>query len=336
MSELFKAFVIDKSDSNVQLEVQEITKDFLPDADVLIKVHYSGINYKDGLASQSNGKIVSTYPFIPGVDLAGQVVQSKDRRFEKGDYVIATSYDIGVSHYGGYSEYASIPADWILPLPKSLSSGLTLKESMILGTAGFTSALSIQRLEEHGLSIDDGPVVVTGATGGVGSLAVAMLAKRGYEVIASTGKESEHDFLKSLGASKVISREELYDGTLKSLASQRWAAAIDPVGGKPLASLLSQIKSGGSVAVSGLTAGGSVPTTVYPFILRGVNLLGIDSVFTPMSVRKQIWHRLSTDLKPNNIDSFIAKEIRLDDLPTTLPNILDGNIRGRVLINVNS
>lgn len=330
MEKTFKALMLTKTKDNFSANVQDVSLNDLPAGEVLIKVAYSGINYKDGLASIPEGKIVKSYPFIPGIDLAGTVVSSENPRFSEGDEVIATSYEIGVSHYGGYSQYARIPADWIVPLPK----GLTLKEAMVLGTAGLTAALSVQRLEENGLSPDQGKVLVTGATGGVGSLAVSMLAKQNYHVVASTGKTAEHDYLHQLGAKDIISREDVHSGKIKALDQQQWAGAIDPVGGETLASILSKIQYNGSVAVSGLTGGGGVPTTVYPFILRGVNLLGIDSVNCPMETRKQIWHRMATDLKPNHLLDSINQEITLDELPETLPTILKGQVRGRIIVRL--
>jgi acrylyl-CoA reductase (NADPH) len=330
MSEQFKALMVNKTEDDFSVDIKTISFNDLPEADVLIKVAYSGINYKDGLASIPNGKIVKSYPFVPGIDLAGVVVSSKDPRFKEGDEVIATSYEIGVSHYGGYSEYARIPGDWIVPLPK----GLTLKEAMVYGTAGFTAALSVQRLEDNGLTPDKGKVLVTGATGGVGSLAVAMLAKRGYEVVASTGKASEHEFLHKLGAKEILSREDVYSGKIRPLDKQLWAAAIDPVGGEQLASILSKIQYGGSVAVSGLTGGSDVPTTVFPFILRGVNLLGIDSVYCPMEIRKELWNRMSSDLKPAALEEHIQKEITLEELPQYLSTILKGQARGRIIVKL--
>src|SRR5699024_6444745 len=267
------------------------------------------------------------YPFVPGIDLAGTVVSTTDSRFKEGDDVIATSYEIGVSHYGGYSEYARIPADWIVPLPE----GLTLKEAMNYGTAGFTAALSSHQLEHNGLTPEDGQVLVTGATGGVGSSAVAMLKKRGYDVVASTGKKREHDYLRKLGASEIISREDLQPETIRPLDKQRWAGAVDPVGGKTLAYILSTTKYRGSVAVTGLTGGTKVATTVFPFILRGVNLLGIDSVYCPMSIRVALWKRMAADLKPDGL-ADMTTEISLDELPEKLKDILAGKLTGRTVV----
>jgi len=326
----FRALVVNKTETDFTVKVQTVSMNDLPEGDVVIQVAYSSVNYKDGLASIPNGKIVKTYPFIPGIDLAGVVVSSKDPRFQEGDEVIATSYEIGVSHFGGYSEYARIPSDWVVPLPK----GLTLKEAMVLGTAGFTAALSIHRLEENGLSPEKGKVLVTGATGGVGSLAVAMLAKRGYNVVASTGKETEHEYLRKLGAKEILSREEVCLEQIRPLDKQYWAAAVDPVGGRTLATVLSRIQYGGSVAVSGLTGGTDVPTTVFPFILRGVNLLGIDSVYCPMELRLKIWERMANDLKPEQLLDAIAQEITLEQLPEALSNILKGKLRGRTVVKL--
>ncbi|MFP7298192.1 NADPH:quinone oxidoreductase family protein [Neobacillus niacini] len=329
MIENFKAFVVNKTEADFSGEVKNLSINDLPAGEVLIKVAYSSINYKDGLASIPKGKIVRSYPFVPGIDLAGVVVSSEDPRYSAGDQVIATSYEIGVSHYGGFSEYAVIPADWIVPLPDTLS----LKEAMIYGTAGFTAALSVQRLEENGLTPEKGKVLVTGATGGVGSIAVAILAKRGYEVVASTGKSSEHEYLHKLGAQEVISRDEVYNGEIKALDKQLWAGCVDPVGGESLAAILSKVHYNGSVAVSGLTGGGNVPTSVFPFILRGINLLGIDSVYCPMEVRKKLWARMATDFKSEVLDS-ISKEISLDELAQTLPIILQGQARGRYIVKM--
>ncbi|MDC3416880.1 NADPH:quinone oxidoreductase family protein [Aquibacillus salsiterrae] len=325
----FKAYRLTKEQDQFFAKVDRLSFDDLPSADVLIKVHYSSVNFKDGLANSPDGKIVQTYPFVPGIDLAGEVVESKDKRFKPGDQVIATSYEIGVSHFGGYSEYASIPGDWIVPLP----DGLSLREAMIYGTAGLTAALSIERLEQIGISKDKGEVLVTGATGGVGSMAIAMLHKRGYHVVASSGKNDAKDYLVELGAKQVISRSDVYDEKIKPLDKQLWQAAVDPVGGNTLAATLSKIKYQGAVAVSGLTGGTSVPTTVFPFILRGVSLIGIDSVYCPMEVRKILWQRMATDLKPNNLVK-VAREITIEQLPGALSAIINGKVIGRTIVNL--
>lgn len=328
MEKLFKALVVDNKNDDFSVKIQDVTMNDLPEGDVVIKVAYSSVNYKDGLASIPEGKIVRSYPFIPGIDLSGTVVESKDPRFKEGDKVIATSYEIGVSHFGGFSEYARIPGDWIVPLPE----GLSLKEAMIYGTAGFTAALSVHRLEENGLTPDKGKVLVTGSTGGVGSIAVSILSKLGYQVAASTGKQSEHEYLKELGASEILTREDVTEEKIKALDKQFWAGAVDPVGGKTLASILSKISYNGSVAVSGLTGGPNVPTTVFPFILRGVNLLGIDSVYCPMETREKIWKRMATDFKSEKLEMNINKEVTLEELPEYLSAILKGQVRGRTIV----
>jgi acrylyl-CoA reductase (NADPH) len=326
----FNALVVNKLEDQFSVKPEKLTLQDLPEGEVLIRVQYSGVNYKDSLATIPNGNIVRTFPFVPGIDLAGVVVTSEDPRFQEGDEVIATSYEIGVTHFGGYSEYARIPGKWIVPLPK----GLTLKEAMIIGTAGFTAALSIQRLEENNVSPEKGKVLVTGATGGVGSFAVSIFSTLGFQVEASTGKETEQEYLKKLGASSIVSRDEVYDGKIRALGKQKWAAAVDPVGGEPLASLLSQIEYGGSVAASGLTAGTNLPTNVFPFILRGVNLLGIDSVYCPMETRLKVWNRLATDFKPANLEDFIQEEVTLQQLPEVLPTLLKGEARGRTIVKL--
>ncbi|MBK5443706.1 acryloyl-CoA reductase [Peribacillus sp. TH16] len=330
MVQRFDALVVDKQEDQFSVSIQELTLDDLPQGEVLIRVHYSGVNYKDSLASIPNGNIVTNYPIVPGIDLAGVVVSSENPRFKEGDEVIATSYGIGVSQSGGYSEFARVPAEWIVPLPE----GLTLKEAMVIGTAGFTAALSVLRLEENNLTPDQGSVLVTGATGGVGSFAVSILSKLGYSVEASTGKESEHGYLKEIGASTIVSREDVYNGKLRALGKQKWSGAVDPVGGEPLASVLSQIQYGGSVAVSGLTAGTNLPATVFPFILRGVNLLGIDSVNCPMDTRLKVWQRLATDFKLAHLEQLIQREITLKDLPDVLPTLLKGEARGRTIVKL--
>lgn len=329
MTNPFQALVVDKTEP-FSVEIKPLSLEELPAGDVLIKVAYSSVNYKDGLASIPNGNIVRNYPFVPGIDLSGTVVSSTDSRFHEGQSVIATSYGIGVSHFGGFSEYARIPADWIVPLPE----GLTMREAMIYGTAGFTAAMSVQALEAHGLNPDKGKVLVTGATGGVGGAAVAILAKQGYQVTASTGRTDEAGYLQALGAAEVISREDVAGSQVKPLDKQLWQAAVDSVGGTPLAAVLSKITYGGAVAASGLTAGTAVPTTVLPFILRGVSLLGIDSVSCPAEKRADIWKRMASDMKPEVLEQLVDREITLDKLPAALADILKSNTRGRVLVRL--
>ncbi|MBA2176036.1 acryloyl-CoA reductase [Halobacillus locisalis] len=330
LPETFQALIVDKKGEDVEASVQTLTFDDLPEGDVTINVHYSSVNYKDGLASIPNGNIVKEYPFVPGIDLAGEVVQSSDDRYNEGDRVIVTSYELGVSHYGGYSQYARVPGDWIVPLP----GNLTMKEAMTFGTAGFTAALSIDKIEQNGQNPDMGTVLVSGATGGVGSMATAMLAKKGYHVTASTGKETEHDYLTKLGASEIVSREDVTPEKIRSLDKQKWAGAVDPVGGETLAAILSNTQYGGNVAVSGLTAGVKVPTTVFPFILRSVNLLGIDSVYYPQEQRLKLWERLASDLKPEAVLEDMTEEVTLSELPDKLSQILKGQSRGRTVVKL--
>ncbi|MHB8575429.1 MAG: acrylyl-CoA reductase family protein [Dehalococcoidia bacterium] len=326
----FRAFVVDKQGDTFSAGVRELTLADLPAGEVTVRVAYSCVNYKDGLAAIPDGRVVRSYPIVPGVDLAGTVAESTDARFKPGDEVVLTGYDLGVAHSGGFAEFARVPADWVMKLP----AGLTLREAMALGTAGLTAAISVQRLEENGLKPAHGPVLVSGATGGVGSTAVGMLAGRGYEVAASTGKADEHAFLQGLGAGEILSREEVSAESNRPLERERWAAGVDPVGGNTLAYMLRTTKYGGSVASSGLTGGNALHTTVLPFILRGVNLLGIESVAYPMAQRVQLWQRLATDLKPRGLSDSIAHEITLDELPEALATILKGGMRGRAVVRL--
>lgn len=324
----FRAFVVDKQADNFTAGVRELGAADLPAGEVLIRVAYSDVNYKDGLACIPNGQIVRAYPFVPGIDLAGTVVESTDARCKAGDGVLATSYGLGVSHYGGFSQFARVPAAWVVPLP----AGMTARAAMALGTAGFTAALALHQLEAHGLTTDAGPVLVTGATGGVGSVAVALLARRGYTVAASTGKAEAHDYLRSLGATEILSRDETSAASAKPLEKERWAGTIDAVGGATLAYALRTTRYGGSVAACGVTGGGALPTTVYPFILRAVNLLGIDSVQCPMPLRAAIWQRLATDFTPADLNALVMREVGLAALPEVTAAILQGALRGRVLV----
>ncbi len=330
MTTPFRAFVVNKTDEGFTSGFKELTQADLPTGEVLVKVAYSSVNYKDGLASIPEGKIVRSYPFVPGIDLSGVIAESSDPRFKFGDEVIATSYELGVSHYGGFSEYARVKSEWVVPLPK----GLTLKEAMALGTAGFTAALAVHQLEKNSLKPENGPVLITGATGGVGSISISILKNLGYTIAASTGKESEHAYLKSLGASEIVSRDETSAESNRPIEKERWAGSIDAVGGSTLVYLLRTTKYRGSIAVCGNTGGANFSTTVFPFILRAVNLLGIDSVNCPMELRRQLWEQLASDYKPVGLLDSIGKEASLEELPQVLGNILRGGVRGRTIIKV--
>lgn len=331
--EKFRAFRVHQEETEFRSGVEHITFDDLPEGDVTIRVHYSSVNYKDGLASIPEGKIVKRYPFIPGIDLAGEVADSKDGRYRTGDLVLCTGYGLGVSHEGGFAEFARVPGDWLVPLP----AGLTPLEAMGIGTAGFTAALSVERLLANGVTPDGGPVLVAGATGGVGSMAVSILGRLGFEVAAVTGKAGTGGIperLLALGASRVLSREEAASGAKGALGKELWAAAVDPVGGVITGDLLKIVKYGGSVAVSGMAAGGSFDATVYPFILRGVNLLGIDSVFCPMPLRLKIWERLAGEWKPETALSEWLSVFGLEHLPEALATILQGKAKGRQVVSL--
>ncbi|MBY7142112.1 acryloyl-CoA reductase [Virgibacillus sp. NKC19-3] len=325
----FQALVLDKEKDQTHLNVKHITLDDVSEGDVIIQVAYSSINYKDAMVGINN-QMIESLPHIPGIDLAGTVIEATDGSFKKGDEVIVTSYALGTGHSGGFSEVARVPKEWVVPLP----DGLSLKEAMILGTAGLTAGLSIQRLEDNGLTPNNGSVLVAGATGGVGSLAVDMLAKKGYDITASTGKSSEAEYLKKLGAKEIINREEVTDTDGTPTRKKKWAAAIDPVGGQTLQYILSSLKYGGSVATSGLVGGTKVSTTVLPFISRGVNWLGIDSVQCPMELRTKIWKRLADDLKPTFLSGDVVNEVSLESVPNVLKEILEGEVRGRTLVKL--
>lgn len=330
MGETFSAFVVDKGEAGFSAGVQQLTLDDLPAGDVTVRVRYSSFNYKDGLACLPESPVVTSYPMVPGIDIAGTVTESSDPRFAVGDDVVAIGRGLGTDHWGGFSEYARISGDWLEPLP----TGLTHREAMALGTAGFTAGLAIQRLEQNGLVPGDGPVLVTGATGGVGSTAVNMLTGLGYEVAASTGKTAEHGYLRELGATTILGRDEVSDLGAGPFAAETWAGAVDPVGGATLSYLLSTTKYGGSVANCGLTGGMELNATVLPFILRGVNLLGIDSVMCPPDVRSGLWLRLATDLKPKFLTDGIAEEIDLGGVQKVAGDILTGAVRGRTIVRL--
>ncbi|MET2743755.1 acryloyl-CoA reductase [Staphylococcus caprae] len=330
MVEKFKAFIVDQDENGkVSQEYKTLTKDDLPEGDVLIKVHYSGINYKDALAAQNHNAIVKKYPMVPGIDLAGTIEETNAPGFEVGDKVIVTSYDLGVSHYGGFSEYARVKSEWVIELPE----GLTLEEAMIYGTAGYTAGLAIEKLEKAGMSIEGNEVLVRGATGGVGTLAMLMLDNLGYDVVASTGRKDVDNQLKELGATEVIDR--LPDNDDKSLASRTWQAAIDPVGGKNLPYIVKRLDNNGSVAVIGMTGGTEFESSVFPFILRGVSIIGIDSVFTPIKLRRRVWRRLARDLKPNQLHD-IKHIISFEDIPDAIEKVINHENTGRIVIDFNA
>lgn len=330
LPERFRAYVVHRTEDGLDQGLRELTPSDLPAGEVTVRVEYSSVNYKDGLASLPRGGVVRSYPMVPGIDLAGRVVTSGDPRFQPGGAVLVTGYELGVTHFGGYAEYARVAGDWVVPL----FEGLTAREAMILGTAGFTAALALYRLEENGLSPEKGPVLVTGASGGVGSIAVSILAGRGYEVIAGTGKAEAHDYLRRLGAAEILDRGELAKSEGKPLGKQRWAGAIDTVGGEILAHVLSTTRYGGAVASIGLTRGAGLQTTVLPFILRGVSLLGIDSVYCPMPLRAELWRRLAGEWKPADLEGLVGQEISLEGLPDAFEAILQGRVRGRTLVRV--
>ncbi|HAP76733.1 MAG TPA: oxidoreductase [Acidimicrobiaceae bacterium] len=324
-----RAFTVGHTASGWARSITEVEQEMLGPGDTVIAVEYSCINYKDGLASSETGRVARLDPLVPGVDLAGEVIESADPSLAPGTKVLVNGFDLGVSHHGGYAARAVVPSEWVVRLPE----GLTTRTAMMVGTAGYTAALSVDALERAGLQPGTGPVLVTGATGGVGSFAVGMLAARGYEVVASTGKESEAEWLRSIGAAAVIHRSELTPEKIRPLESERWVGAVDCVGGQTLAYVLATMRYGCSVAASGLTGGSGLPTTVMPFILRGVNLLGIDSVQTPIGPRRAMWERIATDLKPTWLDSEEWDVIGLDALPEALDRILSGGMRGRTLVD---
>ena len=324
----FRAFQAVTEGESVERGVVTMTADELPADGVLVEVQWSSVNYKDGLASTPAGRVARISPIVPGVDLAGVLVEDAPG-MPAGTQVIAHGYEIGVARHGGYAQYARVPAEWLVALP----DGLSTRDAMVIGTGGFTAALSVIALQDHGVTPDSGPVLVTGATGGVGSTAVDMLAKLGYEVVASTGKPDEAEFLTALGASSIIDRHVLSEEGRRPLEKMLWAGAVDCVGGVTLANVLKQIQYGGSVAASGLTGGPGLPATVLPFILRGVNLLGIDSVEMPIERRRAAWARIATDLKPSGLDR-IGHEVTLDDLDQVLTDILAGKARGRSVVKL--
>jgi len=325
----FKAYRIYNVDGKVQARLVDTTLDELDPGEVVLKTAFSSVNYKDALAATGAGKIIRRFPCIGGVDASGTVISSTDSRIKEGDRVICTSYDLGVAHDGGYSEYLRVPAAWVVPLP----NGLTLFEAMAVGTAGFTAALAVERMEHDGLSPANGSVIVTGATGGVGSIAIDILAGAGYSVVALTGKAGETEYLKRLGAKEIVVRSSLDLSKIKPLDKATWAGAVDNLGGDVLAWLASTMQIGGTLASIGLAAGHALNTTVMPFILRGVSLLGIDSVNAPMAVRQRVWQRLASDLKPRHLNDM-CNTVALEQLPAVFETILKAQARGRTVVKL--
>ena len=328
--QIYKAYVVEETDQNVfERNISENSIDDLPEGEVLVKVHYSSLNYKDALSATGNKGVTRKFPHTPGVDASGVVEESKDDRFSVGQEVIVHGYDLGCNTWGGFGEYIRVPADWVVTLPK----GLSMRESMIYGTAGYTAAYSVLRLQEYGVKPENGELLVTGATGGVGSVAVAILAKLGYQVVASTGKADQAQFLLDLGAKEVISREDSHDQSGKPLLRGRWAGVVDTVGGEILATAIKSTNPHGVVTCCGNVASADLPINVYPFILRGVSLVGIDSQDSPMNLRQEIWDRISTNWKLDNLEQ-LTTEITLQELDPNIELILQGKQRGRVLVNL--
>ena len=330
---MFNALVMEQNDEGLaSANLKQIGEDALPEGNVTVAVEYSTVNYKDGLClSAKGGGLVRNYPHVPGIDFAGTVESSDDDRYKPGDKVVLTGWRVGEMHWGGYAQKARVNADWLVPLPE----GLSAQQAMAVGTAGFTSMLAVMALEDHGLKPGQGPVLVTGAAGGVGSVATAILANLGYEVAGVTGRPESGDYLKSLGATTVVPREELNETTKRPLEKETWAGCVDAVGGEMLARVLGQMMYGASVSAVGLAGGAGLPATVIPFLLRGVNLLGIDSVMQPYDNRLRAWERIATDLPMDKLEAMV-RPATLSDLPGLGADILKGQVQGRVVVDVNA
>jgi acrylyl-CoA reductase (NADPH) len=324
----FPAYLLSKTGEVIRPAVVQLSEADLPEGEVLVRVEWSAINFKDAMVTRPGNRVARGFPLVPGVELAGSVEESTSHDFRPGQRVLVQGYDLGVAHHGGFAAYARVPADWVVPLPESLSC----RNAAIIGLAGFTALLSLRRLRQHGTNPDDGPVLVTGASGGVGSAAVAMLAKAGFEVVASSGKTAEHEYLKELGASRVVGRQFTEDDG-RSLGPQLWAAVVDCVGGMALAEALRTVHYGGAVAASGLTGGNDLSTTVYPFIIRGVALLGIDTVATPIEERRALWNEMPDAFPLEHCEEIVHEEIGLGGLTAALSQVLDATVRGRVLVD---
>jgi putative YhdH/YhfP family quinone oxidoreductase len=325
----FRAYRIFNEDNKIVSRWADLALSEIDPGEVVIRAAYSSVNYKDALAATGAGKVIRRFPCVGGIDVAGVVVSSQDARYAAGDAVLVTGYDMGVAHDGGFAELVRVPAEWVVRLPL----GLSLHDAMALGTAGFTAALSVYRLQQNDVKPENGKVVVTGATGGVASLAISMLKRLGYHVVAITGKDHEHDYLKSLGAAEVLPRSAMDLNSTRPLEKAQWAAALDSVGGATLASLLRSMQQNGVIASFGNAGGVELNTTVLPFILRGVRLIGIDSALTAMPLRQEIWHRLANEWRPPQLDK-IAHTMAFEQLPDVFPTLLNGSSRGRTVIKI--
>ena len=325
----YKAFRVHQEDGKIHARIETLQREDPCPGEVLIRGVYSSVNYKDALAATGAGKILTRFPLVAGVDISGVVSESDDARYRPGDKVLVTGYDFGVSRDGGYAEFASVPAEWVVPLP----AGFSLYEAMAIGSAGFTVAICVQRLEDNGQTPASGPVVVTGATGGVGSLAIDILSGRGYEVVAVTGKMAEALNLRSLGAQTVLDRNTLELGS-RPLEKGQWAGAIDNIGGELLAWLTRTLRPWGNICAVGLAGGSELHTTVMPFILRGVSILGISSAGCPTALRHALWQRLAADLRPRHLDKIAARTVALEDLPAVFDAMLQGQARGRTVVKI--
>ncbi len=329
---MFKALLVEKDgEGKTHASVQDLSEDRLPEGDVTVAVEYSTVNYKDGLCIGPGGGLVRNYPHVPGIDFAGTVETSQDDRYKPGDKVVLTGWRVGEAHWGGYAQKARVKADWLVPLPE----GLTTHAAMAVGTAGFTAMLAVMALEDHGLKPGAGPVLVTGAAGGVGSVATAILANLGHEVAGVTGRPETEAYLRDLGATQVVPREELAETVKRPLEAETWAGCVDAVGGAMLARVLGQMRYGASVAAVGLAGGAGLPATVIPFLLRGVNLLGIDSVMQPYENRLRAWERVARDLPMQKLEAMI-QPATLADLPDLGAAILKGQVKGRAVVDVNA
>ena len=329
----FNALLVEQDDATKKTSaaIRQINESDLPDGDVTVDVEYSTVNYKDGLCIGPGGGLVRNYPHVPGIDFAGTVASSSAENYAVGDKVVLTGWRVGENRWGGYAQKARVKSEWLVPLP----DGISTRQAMAVGTAGFTAMLAVMALQDHGLSTDGGPVLVTGAAGGVGSVAIAILDNLGFEVAAVTGRPDAADYLKSLGASSIVARDDINETVKRPLESETWAGCVDAVGGAMLARILGQLKYGASVASLGLAGGAQLPATVIPFLLRGVNILGIDSVMQPYENRLRAWQRLTDALPMQKLDSMITAAT-LADLPTLGNQILEGQVRGRIVVDVNA